>query len=223
MYKILGMKITGGLDHFNGAIIKGTGTRIIQGLTQGMNPDAQDATGLQDSAEKKQLIDAPGLDLFCYLAFFVSLFILVYYINLIFGTVFNFANNPFYKKPDPEIASRKASSESKSRKKKMEMRTGDQQSELAFDRDLFLFEEFSLFNYLEVISYFLLGLGLTCFSPLFPISLILILGIVMVIFVVASMNHTQRSKNMRRVRSDLLHRLRLKLSKHYADYEIERE
>ena len=61
--------------------------------------------------------------MFCYLSFFTSLFIVLYYITFIFGTVFNFANNPFYSRPEPEDQPK--SGASRGTCSNMESRTGD--------------------------------------------------------------------------------------------------
>lgn len=97
VYKILGIKIASNLNEFSGGHIRDQTLRVLQAAI-GSSGDPQNTPSVVQL--NKDLQAGLGLDAYCYLSFFVSLFILLYYCNFILSTVFNFSNNPSYTKDD---------------------------------------------------------------------------------------------------------------------------
>ena len=84
-----------------------------------------------------------------------------------------------------------------------------------------MFEEFSLKNYLEVVSYFLAIITLTCFGPLLPVQIVLLSFAIILVFIVSSMNYSERSKNIEKLKRGLYYKLKAEIGRINAKTERE--
>jgi hypothetical protein len=115
-------------------------------------------------------------------------FILFYYLYWILGAIFSYGSNPCYAQKKTKNLEH-LNPNNKDKKGKSLRRNPDTWSFLAFDKDMFSFEDYSFSNYLEILSYLGIILSLTFFSNLHATSTVLIFLMITVQFVVYMVNH----------------------------------
>ena len=222
VYKIGGILVFGNLDDFSGGRLSPSQNKSYllenEASLSSAGINSSGLRGVATGTDSSITSQVRGLDLYCHISLIVSVFIIFYYCLSIFGNILSNSastiktNTQHLRHLNPTLRSLPANKS---------FRIREYWNYLAFDKDMFLFEHNSIGNYVEILSHFLIALAMPLFSNKGIISSVIVVFLIIVQFVLFSVNHGLRNQEIVRETRRMKFLIQSKIGKIYAKYDQE--
>lgn len=224
IYKVGGILAFGDLDYFSGRIdfsspnpTNSTTNATAQASNSGLSSLKAPTSSMSPDQSQEN-----GLDLYGHISLIVSVFVVFYYLYMLLGSIFSFGSNPCYSQSQLQKKTKNLDHLNPEKSKQTKLRIGDKWNFLAFDMDMFSFQEFSISNYLEILSHFVIIFAIVFFSNCSATGPVVV-GLMMCLqFVLWSVVEGTRKVEFNREKRKLRSVIKDKLNQIYTNWELER-